>query len=409
MLFLYIIFWGILLRYFWKNGWNPSTFLISLYLISSISSIILLYGYDTFDENRISFKATVYHIFTLMLCTYPILRFGDIKMSDIVFPSFSRLNILAWMLIVTGTTGSIVFFVQIINMLKIGNFWEARMLFLQDEENMSSRNIFEFIGRIGGCLSFVSVFLGFYYYKFEYKFKALLLFVSSISTIIINAIAAGRHAVIFWLFSIIFSYLVFKDNLHIKQSKIVRNILALPSIIFLFYFTLVTIDRFKESEGGIIYELVCYAGQPNIYFSYGYDLFFENTFHGRKSFGYLFPANERIPALNLNDYYTADYHLNTFSTFIGTIYKDIGNANTLVFSLLFFSITAIAFRTKQEISFFTLCFYLFCFELVAQGVFIFLHSSSTSIKSYALLLLIAFIMSYIFPSKNKQLNVDENG
>lgn len=406
LLFIYVIFFGVLLYGYSKRNINPASFLISLYLFSSIASIMLLSGYDSFNVNRIRIEAILYHILVLFLFLFPILKFADFRIINVVFLPIREMLYLAWFIIVFSFFSIGTACTKLFNVISVGDFGVARTMHNAGEFAQNGVSFYELIGGIGVYFVLFSIVLFFYFYVFhpQRKILSVLLLISSTSFIFQNLAVAGRDAIVRWLFSMIFSYLIFRPYIPKKKKKIINYILIVISIPIILFFYLITVDRFDGRDNPILFYVILYLGQSFIYFSYGYDLFYEPTFHGRKVFAFLFPQNEQIGSTNLNEIVYADYYLNTFSTFVGSIYNDIGNIYTLILGIGFFIFALFIFRNKNRISFLTLVLYLFFYEIMMLGVFYYMHGYKSAIKSFLLFFFVVFLLSVIKGKNDSKFN-----
>ncbi len=402
MIVIYFIFFLILFFLnFKRNEFNSSSFLIFIYLLSSFFAIILLKCYNTYDEKYIKLSSIIYHIIVLSLFLIPIVKIGNSGITKFSFLEHSKMKFLAYFIITFSFISIITSINDIIEVIKIGDFGMARMLHNSGDLEQENSSFFVFLGRIGCRMSLFAIFLFFYFYTYDKKSKVLnvLLFISTFSFIFQNLAVAGRDAIVRWFLEVIFVYLFFSNSIEDFKKKKIKKFLWIASIPSLFLFYLISVGRFLGRDYSVLYYIIDYLGQPFIYFSYGFDRFFDPTFYGKLVFPYLFPASQKIAETNLNDVVSADYYLNTFPTFVGSLYLDLGFYLTLGIAMLFCAVLFFTFK-KKKFSFLNLLFFLFFYEIAILGVFYYMHASSTAVKSFILICFLSIILKLITNKRN---------
>ena len=207
-------------------------------------------------------------------------------------------------------------------------------------------------------------------------FKANLLFISSLSYAIFVLAYLGRDGLLFWSFSFIAIFLLFKKFIRKSNRKSILKYFLRILIVFVCIFMVISIARFAtksytDSESGnVILSLFSYLGQGPINFSEFFYLDIKTMDYGRNMFPLLF--GDRIEGV----VYSESYGLNSwvFKTFIYPIWSGFGTVLTLVIGLSLFTIYKCTFkkdRASKKYSFsFVLCYFLF-FQIYSQGVFYF--------------------------------------
>lgn len=415
MILLYTIFFSLLLFFnYKKHGITPSTFILGVYWISSICGIILLYGYDHFDASKITFAPVIYHITCLALFLLPVLYFGNIDVNQIKYPSYDVLKYLLWFIIILSIMSIGVSATKVQTAFSY-DLNEARRLHnLRELHDDGDRNIFVYLGRLGTDMSFFALFF-FFLVLTRYPQKRviqILLIVSSLSVIISNLSIMGRDGIVRWLFFFATCFLMFRDKI---SEGLKRKIYMGVSVIFIpiiIIFSLITQARFSEKGDGTMYSVASYLGQSFIYFSYNFDNFEDGMSGGRMVFPSLFPTSERVLLNNLNDSFYADYNLNTFPTFVGSFYLDMGFTKTFFLALGFFIVMFFYLRIhKPQKSFSKLIAFLILYETMLLGVFYYMFTNETSVNVFILIFILCVFLqlhSYFYASKNSnQLNSPE--
>ena len=394
MLILYVLFFGLwFYKNYKKNGFNISSFLLSLYLLSSVFSIILLYGYDEFDAERINILAILFHITCYFLFMKPFITFGNrIRIDKIPFPKYKTLQFIVYFIIVLSIASLIVSVPKMVYSFSFEDLSEARKLHNRRELfEDSNKGILEYLGSLGSALSYYSLFFCFYFLAFYRKSKILisLLLISSFGVVISNLAIMGRDGIMRWMMFFGSLYFLFNDYLNLKLKKRLKTMSMLLLIGFVIVFGAISLSRFGERDYSVFYYIMSYAGQQNIYFSYNFEKFMDGLAGGRMNFSFLF--SERVSINNINDLVYADYNLNTFSSFIGSFYMDLGLIKTFFLALSLFVFNSL-FLIK--VNFIKLIYFLIIYEILLLGLFYYMFYSPTTVNVLLLFLFLCFIIYY---------------
>lgn len=398
MLILYLLFFSFLffLNYR-KHGFTPSTFIISIYLLSSVMSLLLLYYYQIFDEERISLIAIIFHIICLYLFLSPIIYFGNININEIKFPPYRILRYLIWTIILLSLISIVVSWSKLKIVFAFEEISEARRLYNARELYDEDRNIYTYLGAIGHHLSIFAMFFFFYFIIFypQKKIIQLLLFISSFAIVFSNLSTAGRDGIVRWGFFMIFAFSIFKKNISARAKKYIYTLSLIAGIPIVSIFVIITQSRFGERNGGVLQSIASYIGQSFPIFSYNFNQFMDGTAGGRINFPFLFPISQRRSLNNLNDYFYADYNLNTFSTFVGSFYFDLGLLKTLLFALFFYFIFTYYYKFhKPRASFVKMMSFIILYQIMLLGIFYYMFYSTTVTNTLLLLIAIAVFLQY---------------
>src|SRR5690606_7641723 len=145
-----------------------------------------------------------------------------------------------------------------------------------------------------------------------------------------------------------------------------------------------------EREYSVFFYMLDYFGQSFIYFSYNFYDFMDDTFGGRISFPSLFPAQERLSNRSLNSQVYSDDYLNTFATFVGSFYKDMGFVKTFVFALGIKVLTSFKlFSTKSAFKLPTLVFNLILMQVYLTGLFYYMYAGTMAFNTFVLLMVLS--------------------
>ena len=176
----------------------------------------------------------------------------------------------------------------------------------------------------------------------------------------------GRDGIVFWIFSFVFSFLLFRKYLHDGILKTLKKIIFVIFSSFLFFFLIISIGRFlfaNEDAMQLFESLLSYMGQGSINFAEYYYIPNMISDGGQSLF---FPLIKNVD-LNYKDQvdsllYNYDIVPWIFKTFISSIYTSIGSLFLLIFgfNILLF-VYKYSFKRKEKRSFiFSFCTNLHC-------------------------------------------------
>lgn len=382
-----------------KWGFNASSFLIFIYFLSSFTAGILLLFYDFYDPDQILWYAVVFHLICLYLFLSPVVNVINRYSHSFNFTANQGVRLFSWLSIGFGMLAIISAASKFKTILSFDSLSLARTMYNRGElHDGGSGGLIEYFGTIGGMFSYVAMFLFFYYLVFFPKRKLLivLLLIASFADPLYSLSAVGRGGIIRWAFLFIFFFLFFKNQLSRKAKRmIIKTTLIFCGPLFLI-FLLITLSRFGDRDNPVIYFILSYLGQSFIYFSYNFDLFFNDTFGGRMNFPIFFPDSQRIN-VQLNEEIYADHYLNTFSTFVGSFYKDMGFYKTFLLALLFNLCAKISFQyTREPFTFTKTIVLVILFQIFLNGLFYYMYSGTTAMRSIILIIIFAICVQLFF-------------
>lgn len=405
--FLYVLFFGTYLYFnYRKYGFNGSSFLIFVYLLSSSAGLGLLVFYNTYDVERISIAAILYHIFCLFLFISPVIYFFNNypidaikKINDRGFKYFAYSAVLFSLLSLAVNIPKlfIVFSNPDLRMARI----LANQGLLYEE---SSKGLLEYLGTFGHMFSFITLFIFFnlILFKPEKKLLILIIGICCLTDVIKGFTIMGRGGVIRFLLFAGFLFFTYKNYL---SDKIVRKIKKASVILFspfILVFLFISISRFSDRENSVTYFFVDYMGQSFINFSYNFYNFMDNTFGGRLNFQSFFSQENQLTNKNVNDLVLSVDYLNTFSTFVGSFYKDFGFIRTLFLGLTLNILLFMSSRySKNNYTLSKIVINLLLVQVYLTGVFYYMYSGTMAFNSFLLIIFITLVIQLFF-SKNKR-------
>lgn len=375
--------------------------MLFLYLLCSVFGCILVFFYETYDIQEITFLATIFHCACLYFFLSPLVDFSNRIEKGMSMPNDLGLKIFT-LIILSFCLLSIVYSLpRVVSVFSYDDLRTVRQLHNSGELDSSegSSNIFSYFGSFGHYYSFFAIFLFFYYMAYkggQDKLITNLLFISSFAIVLSNLTIMGRDGVVRWILFFIFSFLFFRRRLSAPTKKRIISIGVFASIPIVVGFLMITIARFGERDNDLFYYILDYAGQPFIFFSYNFDQFFDGAFGGRMTFPILYSREQQVKGA-LSDYIYTSYNLNTFSTFIGSFYKDMGFYKTLFLSIGFKVIFTYLFTySRRSKSFSNVILFLVLVQVVILGVFYFMFYSITLVKSLILIVTISVFIQIKF-------------
>lgn len=394
-LLIYVLFFLVWLIINVKNhGFNSVSYIILLFLLSSICSVVLLNINDYYEEDRVSIIAIFYHIFLYILFFLPLTRIGnqinDADLSKVI--KYENVKPLLIMIIVLSICTIASSIGNISTIFSIGDIKLARTLYNNREVEYENLGLITYLGGIGNCLSFSSLFLCCYLYLFypEKKTMILMLFISSFSIVFYNLAAMGRDGMVRWLLFLGFNFFFFKKHISWRLKMRIVKWLSIPLMVLLYLFFLISDARFgNRNDTTLVVSLFDYFGQQNIYFSYGFYQFMDGVAGGHINFHYF--LGNKVSINDLNEQFYADYHLNTFSSFIGSLYFDLGLFKLTIFAIAYFIVFfTISFR---KVSFNKIVIYLVLAEIIILGLFYYMFYVPTRINTIFLMVTLSYFIT----------------
>lgn len=384
-----------------KNKFLGANFIFLLFLLSSLTSIFLLNtdnDFVTFNEDRLSLKAIIYHIICIYIFVFPIIAFE--RKANINFEEINKkaLKYISLFLIISSFLSIVrsLYIIKDFEIYDITSFTEIRRDIVTEGNRIYlDWGLLDYIS-IGRYLSVFSIFCAFYYLLIlDNKKMFYYLIFSSTSIIFANLTSMGRDGIIRWILYFVLNLIVFKKYKLINGYRLLYKLLFLFGVFGVFSFLIISFSRFSE-RGSVFDSLLYYFGQSFIYFSYIYERFIDGTYFGELTFPYLFPQDNYLRSL-----LSADFNLNTFSTFVGSFFMDFGIIYTFLlicFSSVLFYIIIIP-RKNNKISLNKLFVYLFLCQFLLDGLFYYFYTSRTAVLAIIFFMIYSYFISYLYPSR----------
>ncbi len=233
--------------------------------------------------------------------------------------------------------------------------------------------------------------------------RSLLLMFSSLSYVVYVLAYVGRDGVVFWVMSFIFCFLLFRPGfIPFEYRRKFKRLASIVAIIIMIPFLLISVDRFKESPGGIVWSFINYYGQQVNNLN---DKFTVNPpiTYGRTSFpvfvSFLESSGVSIPQENDLRFYMLRHGTKpwVFGTYISSFLSNFGRIGTMIFILLLSLVTRITLRKsvlKGVINFSNLIIFTLIYQFFYWGVFYFRQYSANYYIIFMVLLFVLFKLSW---------------
>lgn len=389
-IFIYPLYFGTLSLFnYIKKGLNVSTFILFLYFISALAGTYLHYYHPDYINLPISLEAVIHHIICLSCFILPVIYYGN-RISFIVHFNSMGVKYIAIIIVLFSLMGILTDIPKYYAVFSQPSLAAARMLNIEGELiEKSSGGLSSYLIAIGRASSLLCLFLFFYCRSFLHeRWLLVILFVSSLTTLSSNILAAGRGETFRYIYQLAVCYLLFRPYM----KKVSKKMIFSFSIIVVFFLSFVyTVTASRFGSDSVIKNVLDYFGQSFINYSSVYDIFDDPLFMGRKNFAGLFPVEYRISSLDVNQYVHTGFYLNVFATLIGSFLMDFGHIGTLMFSFLSGLMLVMFF--KLSMPFFVKVFiYIYTVDIVLFGMFYYYAASSTVLLSLIALFFLCVLL-----------------
>ena len=413
MIFVPLIFFSLLLiRSFVKKGLDLGGSIIAMYFITSLFAVILHYSpsnnvLDDYSRIEISFIPTFIYCVLLGIVLKPYLNLNtNIRKPFLRILNIKFFNFIAILYIILFFILLLMFYEDIFYGILQSELSEVRQMANDAEvENVLTRQT-SFIGKLfgyscallGGGSTYMILF---FFYSIGFtnnnKLFSYLIFLSSLSVVLLGMLNADRSSVIRWAMMFIVSWFIFKPYLHTKIKRTMIRLCIILGGVLGVYFFMVTFSRFDMLDGGVKGGLFSYIGQPFLNFCNLWNHVEINEYTVRQilpATNYFILHQERAyDAIVVHS--TQHITLNGFETYIGTLMLDVGHLWACVICLLFALFTSKfvnRYKKKNYIDFRDMVV-LFMWTMIPMfGCIAYFYSSySMTINLFLMLLILKLI------------------
>jgi len=356
-----------------KHTWkSPSSFLVMLYLLSISCAIIdIKIGFDNpyiLDDKYWGSALLFITLFGAFIIPY--ISFREDLIDYFEFPSLRFLNIASSILIVLSIAAIIYYIPSIQAVFSYGDLSDARNDRYYSEVSFVETGLtYTFFSVISSFFIFCLLLFFVYYIIGGHKKRCFLLLIASFSETFHVLTEVGRDGIVFWFFTFIFFFLLFRNFIDEKKLKPVKFYFSIAIALISIPFVLISFSRFSE---GVYAGLVSYMGQQFKHFCY-----YVSMNNAPSSSGYIFPLFWEILGLDRPEravFYYETTDSGSFGTFMRSFIENISLLGTIIVCLvmgLFYRFTV--GKKLKKMPFNILLVYILFFEIYGQGVFYFRH------------------------------------
>ena len=377
----FAFWWTVLLKMIKKKGFTSSTFLISIYTLSFLCSVLLIILEFQQKNPKIDnyFGGYLFLTVSLWLYLYPFIEINDSNFEYLRIPSKKIIKCISVILSVCSIY-SIVFYLPVAYKMiavDIADIANVRSMvttgnhpFIEPSIKNGLAKLFAFLYNLQLTLFFINLII-----DRKIRFFSWVILFSSLSYPVFVLAFMGRDGIVFWIFSFIFSFLLFRKYLHGGILKTLKKITVVIFSFFLFFFLIISVGRFlvaNEDAMQLFESLLSYIGQGPINFAEYYYIPNMISDGGQSLF---LPLVKDVDLNYKNQIDSLLYNYDIvpwiFKTFISSIYTSIGSLFLLIFGLILLFVYKYSFKEKKKgvLSFPFVLVYTVFFTVYSQGVF----------------------------------------
>lgn len=401
----FAFWWTVLLKMIKKKGFTSSTFLISIYTLSFLCSVLLIILEFQQKNPKIDnyFGGYLFLTVSLWLYLYPFIEINDSNFEYLRIPSKKIIKCISVILSVCSIY-SIVFYLPVAYKMiavDIADIANVRSMvttgnhpFIEPSIKNGLAKLFAFLYNLQLTLFFINLII-----DRKIRFFSWVILFSSLSYPVFVLAFMGRDGIVFWIFSFIFSFLLFRKYLHGGILKTLKKITVVIFSFFLFFFLIISVGRFlvaNEDTMQLFESLLSYIGQGPINFAEYYYIPNMISDGGQSLF---LPLVKDVDLNYKNQIDSLLYNYDIvpwiFKTFISSIYTSIGSLFLLIFGLILLFVYKYSFKEKKKgvLSFPFVLVYTVFFTVYSQGVFYLTYYHNIAHLSVLLIFLLALFSS----------------
>lgn len=380
-----------------QNGLTPSLFVVYTYMLSTIIGIVCRIHMPTNIYTNYNYFSMVYYALNLFVLLLPLFKNNSIS-DDFFFPN-NCIQLFSIILIVGGLMAVLYEIVEFDFGVAATNWSDVRSDYyanMEDDVSVAS-SLYGKIGANFEHILFFAVPLAFYNITKKKNLIAILLLFVSTSVLLHSLRYGERQSLLLWLSYIIMSYLLFKNKLSKKTKKYLKISLMTGGVFVLLLVASITMSRFGgDGDDRLIGSLYAYSGVQPYNAAYFLENLSSRTLGGRLNFPFLVGGSSIYV---INDFFVTDFYLNSFSSIIGSYYKDFGYytiiVSTLV-SLFFLYLMNVSRKGKSLLYLYIYCVY---FNMMFVGVFYNKFTSPTLVRNIVVFGLLIWLYEQFFEKR----------
>lgn len=377
---LKFIFILVVLFFFWYgNGKKKKSFLcsssilIGIYVVSAIFALPTLSIGEYKDPYLSSYWGpAMLFVGSLLLLLLPARGYKDNAVSQIVLPSRSTLNVMA-VVIIALSLFSIFYYSSTVSNIFSMNLGDARTDLYLGEEYVEA-GLVNTIASVSASLYVFALILFFAFLTIpSSKFVRTLLLISSLSEPLHILAYVGRDGIVFWLFSFVFLYAIFRNYMEPASKSFLKKIFIVAGGILIIPFMLITISRFGDggNSQGAFDSIINYWGQGYIQGTLFMGIDNKPCTHG-SSFPLFYEITGISKPVSMGMTQIGEWRSWFFGTIVTSLVENLGMVgfflSTFVMIIVFFGVMKIK---SGHLQFYQLLFYILYFQIMSQGVFYF--------------------------------------
>ena len=376
--FIYIL---VVLFFLWygnakkkKSFLCSSSILLGIYVVSAIFALPTL-SIGEYKEPYLSsyWWPAIVFLFYLLLLLIPARGFKDNAVTQLVLPSRQALNVMATVIIVLSIY-SLIYYSSTVSTIFTMDLGDARTDLYLGEEYVEA-GLMNTIASVSASLYVFALLLFFIFLTIpSSKFVRTLLLISSLSEPLHILAYVGRDGVVFWLFSFVFLYTIFRNYMEPASKSFLKKIFIVAGVILIIPFMLITISRFGDggNNQGAFDSIINYWGQGYIQGTLYMGIENKPPISHGSSFPLFYELTGISKPVSLGMTQIGEWRSWFFGTIVTSLMRNFGHVGfwiiVVVTLALFFGIMKIK---SGRLQFHQLIFYILYFQIMSQGVFYF--------------------------------------
>ena len=375
-------------------------------MTSFFSVLFLNQTGERMDKSCLTFISTFLYCSLLTLFILPVNKFNTKVITESSIRGTKFVNFITYFYFSCFFLLLVFYLRDLIVCFFISDMAEAKELIRTDGVSLTQYpwfiEIFLYTARMLSPFSMIMIFIFFYglaFLKKSWGFNLMAL-TGSFSAILMGILNIDRSKIFFWVIIFGLCVVLFWNHIEKKRKKALYYVLALFGSIMAFYFVIVTIGRYEDSDVGTGGSLISYAGQSYYYFCY----FWENFKNpDGVTLKYLFPSfhhfilNDFDGSLALQQEMTTRTGIFTgqFYTLLGDFIVSDGKIGPFIITIVYLFLSVMVYKKKGNSCSFERYFVVFLLMLIpTTGIISYFYANfSVTFSLIAILILMRVLSS----------------
>lgn len=379
-LFALVLFFIFLYSYKKRNRNVLSVFLSGVYFLISFFCFLVV---DESNGTRLSFLNYLYFTLIFFMQISPFIKRGRMILKKIYVPNLESYIPFANIYLISTFVYIVFMIPKIIPVIQSGSYLSA-YLETRGEDAILYNNFFEqVIINFVSYSSIIILVLSFLLLSnnVKYKYKLLLFIFPFLNTLIFAVMTASRASVAFEIIIYLVLFLMFRDILPIKFSRVIKALIISIVVFATLLIGAITLSRFGDGDNSWLYNYFAESFyNANYIMTYGHGSSNGNTFF------------KGLLKFNNNFHCNVDFGTG-FTTLIGVRFKDFGYVGTMIYAIICFAFINKLLK-KKVIDICTLVIIIYYFRTILIGVFY----DAASCISWIYMIIIVLIFKYMATS-----------